>query len=141
MMQVPMNANGIGPPALQPLQALTTGNQAEPNEVPQAAQPETPSQEIAAPQSRPVQEAAHSEVVDQRIGRTEITSQTVELRLTKAAEEFSQARAQAARITGEMQAQGLIPSNSAAHEKAENAFAQTRAIESAAVNSTTSRIV
>lgn len=157
---MPLNANGAGPPSSQPLQAQTTRNLAEPSQGSQASQPTTSPQEIATQLSKPVQEAARSEVVDHRIGRTEITSQMVEQRLTTAAEELSHARAQAARITGEMQAEGLIPSNAprseignsgadggpnrtdeVTREKAESAFAQTKEIDATADSPTTSRIV
>lgn len=155
MSQLPLNTIGTGPPAAQISQ--TNKSQVEPSQTSNAT---TQPRETVTQIAKPVEEVSRSETVELLVGRTEITSQMVESRLTIAAEELSQARAQTARITGEMQAEGLIPyantrsdvasdgvnkaqaqTDVVSREAVENAYAQTKDIDATKDNATASRIV
>ena len=160
MSLLTLNGAGGGPTSAQPLQAQTTKSQSEPSKESQATQPTTSPQDIAKQLAKPVDEAGRSETVGLLAGRSEITSQMVEQRLTKAADELSHARNQAARITSEMQAEGLIPADAPGsergadslnkglaqadamtREKVENAFTQARELGATQQSPTTSLIV
>ena len=144
MSILPVNMSAGGLPASPLTQTQTV---AEPRKGVSATQPSTPVQEVAKAVTRPVEQSTAPQSTDPLAQKVEVGAQLSEWKVPDAADELAEVRAEAARLTGELQAKGLLGSQAAARDEtmigkqAENAFAETRNLEAAVSGPTVTKVL